>query len=75
MGRSFLQKLGILPTPSGYTNGAIPRVYGRQASEYVIRRAGSQMGVPYSWGGGNAGGPSTWHRLRCRHSRFRLLRV
>lgn len=59
MGRSFLQKLGILPTPTGYTNGAIPRVYGRQASEYVIQRAGSQMGVPYSWGGGNAAGPST----------------
>jgi cell wall-associated NlpC family hydrolase len=58
MGRSFLQKLGILPTPSGFTNGAIPRVYGRQASEYVIQRAGSQMGVPYSWGGGNAVGPS-----------------
>jgi cell wall-associated NlpC family hydrolase len=58
MGHSFLQKLGILPTPTGYTNGAIPRVYGRQASEYVIQRAGSQMGVPYSWGGGNAVGPS-----------------
>jgi peptidoglycan DL-endopeptidase RipA len=59
MGRSFLQKLGILPTPTGYTNdGAIPRVYGQQASEYVIKRAGSQMGVPYSWGGGNAAGPS-----------------
>ncbi|MCV7422866.1 NlpC/P60 family peptidoglycan endopeptidase RipA [Mycobacterium yunnanensis] len=58
MGRSFLQKLGILPTPSGFTNGAIPRVYGKQASEYVIQRAGSQMGVPYSWGGGNAVGPS-----------------
>ena len=58
MGRSFLQKLGILPTPSGITNGAIPRVYGRDASEYVIKRAGSQMGVPYSWGGGNAAGPS-----------------
>ncbi|OBG47572.1 peptidase M23 [Mycolicibacterium fortuitum] len=58
MGRQFLQKLGILPTPTGYTNGAIPRVYGRQASEYVIQRAGSQMGVPYSWGGGNAAGPS-----------------
>jgi cell wall-associated NlpC family hydrolase len=58
MGRSFLQKLGILPTPSGFTNGAIPRVYGRDASEYVIKRAGSQMGVPYSWGGGNAAGPS-----------------
>ena len=59
MGRSFLQKLGILPTPTGYTNGgAIPRVYGQQAAEYVIQRAGSQMGVPYSWGGGNAAGPS-----------------
>ncbi|HLR98626.1 MAG TPA: NlpC/P60 family peptidoglycan endopeptidase RipA [Mycolicibacillus parakoreensis] len=59
MGRSFLQKLGLAPTPSGYTNnGAIPRVYGRQASEYVIRRGMSQIGVPYSWGGGNAAGPS-----------------
>jgi cell wall-associated NlpC family hydrolase len=58
MGRRFLQGLGLLPTPSGYTNGAIPRVYGRQASEYVIRRGLSQLGVPYSWGGGNAAGPS-----------------
>jgi cell wall-associated NlpC family hydrolase len=58
MGRQFLQSIGILPTPTGYTNGAIPRVYGRQASEYVIRRAMSQLGVPYSWGGGNAAGPS-----------------
>ncbi|MGV0850152.1 NlpC/P60 family peptidoglycan endopeptidase RipA [Mycolicibacterium phlei] len=58
LGRSFLQKLGLLPTPTGYTNGAIPRVYGRQATEYVIKRAMSQLGVPYSWGGGNAAGPS-----------------
>jgi peptidoglycan DL-endopeptidase RipA len=58
MGHNFLSKLGLLPTASGFTNGAIPRVYGRQASEYVIQRAGSQMGVPYSWGGGNAAGPS-----------------
>lgn len=58
MGRQFLQGLGILPTPTGFTNGAIPRVYGRQASEYVIRRAMSQLGVPYSWGGGTAAGPS-----------------
>ena len=58
LGRNFLQKLGLIPTPSGYTNGAIPRVYGRQASEYVINRALSQRGVPYSWGGGNAAGPS-----------------
>ena len=59
MGRQFLTQLGILrPTDSGFTNGRIPRVYGRQASEYVIRRAMSQMGVPYSWGGGTAAGPS-----------------
>jgi cell wall-associated NlpC family hydrolase len=58
MGRSFLQKMGLAPTPTGYTNGRIPRVYGRQASEYVIRRGMSQMGQPYSWGGGNAAGPS-----------------
>ena len=63
MGRKFLTKLGILPEAAapadpGITNGRIPRVYGRQASEFVIRRAMSQMGVPYSWGGGNANGPS-----------------
>jgi cell wall-associated NlpC family hydrolase len=59
LGRNFLQQVGILrPNDTGITNGRIPRVYGRQAAEYVIRRAGSQMGVPYSWGGGNAAGPS-----------------
>ena len=63
MGRQFLTKIGILSEPvaaadPGITNGRIPRVYGQQASEYVIRRAMSQMGVPYSWGGGNANGPS-----------------
>lgn len=59
MGRKFLQKLGILPTPTGYTNnGAIPRVHGQAASEHVIKRAMSQIGVPYSWGGGNAAGKS-----------------
>jgi len=63
MGRKFLTQLGILPQASapadpGFTNGRIPRVYGRQASEYVIRRAMSQLGVPYSWGGGDASGPS-----------------
>lgn len=61
MGRSFLQKVGLIkpdtPDP-GITNGRIPRVYGRQASEYVIRRGLAQRGVPYSWGGGNASGPS-----------------
>jgi peptidoglycan DL-endopeptidase RipA len=60
MGKKFLQKLGILkPDDTGINNGQIPRVYGQQASEYVIRRAMSQMGVPYSWGGGTATGPST----------------
>jgi cell wall-associated NlpC family hydrolase len=60
MGKSFLQKLGILkPDDTGITNGAIPYVHGQEASEYVIKRAMSQMGVPYSWGGGTATGPST----------------
>ncbi|MGV0603801.1 NlpC/P60 family peptidoglycan endopeptidase RipA [Mycolicibacterium sp. XJ1904] len=61
LGRKFLQSLGILPQPAAapaFNNGAIPRVYGRQATEFVIKRAMSQMGVPYSWGGGNAAGPS-----------------
>ncbi len=60
LGKKFLQKLGILkPTDTGITNnGGIPVVYGNQAIEYVIKRAQSQLGVPYSWGGGNADGPS-----------------
>lgn len=66
LGRNFLQQLGILkPDDTGITNaapggtsGRIPRVYGRQATEYVIRRGMSQIGVPYSWGGGNAAGPA-----------------
>jgi peptidoglycan DL-endopeptidase RipA len=58
MGHNFLQQLGLAPTPSGYTNGAIPRVYGRQASEYVINRALAVRGTPYSWGGGTAAGAS-----------------
>jgi len=60
LGRKFLQSIGLLPTPTGYTNGgAIPNVRGQQASEYVIARAMAQRGVPYSWGGGNAAGKST----------------
>lgn len=60
LGKQFLQKLGILkPTDTGITNGGgIPLVYGNQAIEYVIKRAQSQIGVPYSWGGGNAAGAS-----------------
>ena len=60
LGKKFLQQLGILkPDSTGITNGGgIPLVYGNQAIEYVIKRAQSQLGVPYSWGGGNAEGPS-----------------
>lgn len=60
LGKQFLQQLGILkPTDTGITNGGgIPMVYGNQAIEYVIKRAQSQIGVQYSWGGGTAAGPS-----------------
>ncbi|MCV7153112.1 NlpC/P60 family peptidoglycan endopeptidase RipA [Mycolicibacterium pyrenivorans] len=58
LGRKFLQSIGLLPTPTGVTNGAIPAVAGPQATEFVIKRGMSQLGVPYSWGGGNAAGPS-----------------
>jgi len=64
LGKQFLSGFGInlggADVPAAATNpGAkIPRVYGRQALEYVIKRAGSQMGVPYSWGGGTLDGPS-----------------
>jgi peptidoglycan DL-endopeptidase RipB len=59
LGKQFLSGLGI--NVGGGTNTSpsrIPRASGRQAVEYVIRRAGSQMGVPYSWGGGTLDGPS-----------------
>jgi peptidoglycan DL-endopeptidase RipB len=63
LGKQFLRGLGINVggTPGGATNTSgsrIPRANGRQAIEYVIKRAGSQMGVPYSWGGGTLDGPS-----------------
>lgn len=66
LGKQFLGGLGINiggdPAPTAATpsnpGGKIPRVYGRQAIEYVIKRMGSQMGVPYSWGGGSLDGPS-----------------
>jgi peptidoglycan DL-endopeptidase RipB len=56
LGRNFLASLGIGGAPAGVAPG---RVRGPQAIEYVIRRGGSQMGVPYSWGGGKPTGPST----------------
>jgi cell wall-associated NlpC family hydrolase len=58
LGQKFLQSIGLAkPDSTGINNGQIPRVYGKQASEYVIRRGLSQRGVPYSWGGGTAAGP------------------
>ncbi|OBH56275.1 NlpC/P60 family peptidoglycan endopeptidase RipB [Mycobacterium sp. E2479] len=66
LGKQFLSGLGInlggdppaaASSPSN-PGGKIPRANGRQAIEYVIRRMGSQMGVPYSWGGGSLEGPS-----------------
>ena len=55
LGRKFLAGLGIGGAPTA-SPGA--RVRGPQAIEYVIRRAASQQGVPYSWGGGAINGPS-----------------
>lgn len=58
LGRKFMQSIGLLPTPTGFTNnGAIPMVQGSRAVEVVIARGMSQRGVPYSWGGGTAAGP------------------
>src|SRR5271156_124209 len=59
LGKQFLGGLGInLGGTTTTSPNGIPRVYGRQAVEYVIRRGSSQMGVPYSWGGGTPNGPS-----------------
>jgi cell wall-associated NlpC family hydrolase len=56
LGQQFLSSIGLGGSPSNALPGG--RVRGPQAIEYVIRRAGSQMGVPYSWGGGSLNGPS-----------------
>ena len=62
LGKQFLSGLGINVGGTGggtNTSGSrISRANAPQAIEYVIRRAGSQMGVPYSWGGGTLDGPS-----------------
>ncbi|MGH3642458.1 MAG: NlpC/P60 family peptidoglycan endopeptidase RipB [Mycobacterium sp.] len=55
LGHQFLAGLGLVSDPVGAAGG---RVRGPQAIEYVIKRGGSQMGVPYSWGGGSLTGPS-----------------
>jgi peptidoglycan DL-endopeptidase RipB len=57
LGRKFLSSLGFGPAPE-VASVAPGRVRGPQAIEYVIRRGASQMGVPYSWGGGKPNGPS-----------------
>jgi cell wall-associated NlpC family hydrolase len=54
LGRNFLSSLGFGGAPDSVAPG---RVRGPQAIEYVIRRGASQMGVPYSWGGGTPTGP------------------
>ncbi|WP_395306702.1 NlpC/P60 family peptidoglycan endopeptidase RipB [Mycobacterium sp. AMU20-3851] len=59
LGSKFLQSIGLAPAPAA-SAGGLPmgaRVRGPQAIEYVIRRGGSQLGVPYSWGGGTLTGP------------------
>lgn len=56
LGRKFLSSIGIGDSPTSVAPG---RVRGPQAIEYAIRRGGSQMGVPYSWGGGKPSGPTT----------------
>ena len=58
LGKQFLSGLGLNLGGNSTSPNGVPRVYGRQAVEYVIRRASSQMGVPYSWGGGTPNGPS-----------------
>jgi peptidoglycan DL-endopeptidase RipB len=59
LGQKFLSSIG-LGGSSGANTGSVGvgRVRGPQAIEYVIRRGASQMGVPYSWGGGTPSGPS-----------------
>jgi peptidoglycan DL-endopeptidase RipB len=57
LGQQFLASIGL---GGGNSQGAVVpggRVRGPQAIEYAIRRGGSQMGVPYSWGGGTLTGP------------------
>ncbi len=56
LGQQFLQSIGL----GNKSQGAVlpgGRVRGPQAIEYAIRRGGSQLGVPYSWGGGTLTGP------------------
>ena len=60
LGQKFLQSIGLGGSSGGVSTGSVGvgRVRGPQAIEYVIRRGASQMGVPYSWGGGGPKGPT-----------------
>jgi cell wall-associated NlpC family hydrolase len=58
LGQQFLASIGLGGSPSTASVNPGARVRGPQAIEYVIRRGASQMGVPYSWGGGTPNGPS-----------------
>ncbi|MCG5433553.1 NlpC/P60 family peptidoglycan endopeptidase RipB [Mycobacterium sp. MYCO198283] len=58
LGRKFLGSLGLGGDAAAPASVAPGRVRGPQAIEYVIRRGGTQLGVPYSWGGGKPTGPS-----------------
>ena len=58
LGQQFLSSLGLGGASTGNVSPGA-RVRGPQAIEYVIRRGGAQMGVPYSWGGGKPTGPTT----------------
>ena len=58
LGRKFLG--GLFGNNQSAAAAAMPggRVRGPEAVEYVIRRGLSQLGQPYSWGGGSLTGPS-----------------
>ena len=58
LGRNFLRSMGFGGAEANAAPFGSGRVNGSQAIEYVIRRAGTQIGVPYSWGGGSLTGPS-----------------
>ena len=80
MGKGFLQQLGILKpddtgitnAPTGTTSGRIPRVYGRQATEYVIRRGMSRDRGALLVGWRQRRRPQQGNRLGRRHYRLRL---
>lgn len=57
VGNSALGAFGI-GTGGNRAISGVPRVYGRAAVEKVIQRGGSQIGVPFSWGGGSVYGPT-----------------